>query len=254
MYNRKRILGGMALLLSLWLLFVLAISSSGVAMAATVTPELGGFTVEADEIIVQEANASRGEPALVGTEAETATAQLELEQATIKGLVMTKTVDVSTLPGVTGQMKIVLATPDADTVDSNTFREVEPVQLEGAFMRASTIEADLAIARTMVVGEHPSDDPEAAFNVSFGGNPRAPDVRAHYQDDPQELNIRTEDEYGDDATEPVLNINSAGELSDGDEPAPGLELYNAEIDAYDLSASSIDIGDLTASVEYEPGA
>lgn len=130
---------------------------SGTAYAVPLAG-IGGFTIQAEEIRGQEAYIYAG--ATDTSERSAIPAGVtELQSSEIDGLKLIKEVDVGNLPGVSGQMKMVIS--GTDTVETGP-----------QMLKFSHLEADEAVLRSQVIDESPADDPNDRFTIEARGDPQ----------------------------------------------------------------------------------
>lgn len=119
---------------------------------------IGGFTIQAEEIRGQEAYIYAG-----GTDSSERSAipagVTELASSEIDGLKLIKKLDVGSIPGLSGQMKMVISGTDTVTTGPQ-------------MLKFSNLKADEAILRSQVIDESASDDPNEQFTIEARGDPQ----------------------------------------------------------------------------------
>lgn len=157
MYDKRILAAGLAASFGALALIGLLLSASGVAYAAPLAG-VGGFTIEVDEI--------RGESMYMypGVEGEGENAQpvsvTEMQSTEIEGLKLTKEVDVSSMPGVDGKMRIVISQSGNETVETGE-----------QMLKFTKLEANESRFSGQVIQGHASDDPTRRFDIAAPGNP-----------------------------------------------------------------------------------
>lgn len=154
MYRKGKFAKGMGASLGVILAVVILVLHSGTAYAVPLAG-LGGFTIKADEI--------RGQGAYIYAGADDTSqregipmAVTEFQSSEIDGLQLIKKQDVSSLPGVSGTMKMTISGTDTVTTGQQ-------------IVKASNIKAEEAILRRQVIDESPSDDPNERFTIAARG-------------------------------------------------------------------------------------
>lgn len=156
MYRKHVLAAGSALSFGVVAVIVVLIVHSGTAYAVSLAG-VGGFTVEADEIRGYGAHIYVGVDDS-GEREVIPTSITEMERSEIDGLTLVKTLDVESVPGLTGNAKIVVSETDTVTTD-------------GQVMKATSIRADRATLRGQVIDESPPSDPIEQFSIQVGATP-----------------------------------------------------------------------------------
>lgn len=160
MYNKRILAAGLAASIGALALIGILLAASGVAYAVPLAG-IGGFTVEADEIRgdgmflypgVEETSETDATPVVVN----------ELQGAEIDGMVLTKEIDVSAMPGLDGTASIVISQTGNETVESSE-----------TMMKFSHLGSQSSAFSGQVVREFNEDNPSDSFGMSAPGDPDA---------------------------------------------------------------------------------
>ena len=159
MYNKRILAAGLAASIGALALIGVLLAASGVAYAVPLAG-VGGFTVEADEI--------RGEgmyiyPGVEETSERDAqpVAVTELQSTEIEGLVLTKEMDASPLPGVDGTVTFVIESGGNETIETDE-----------QMLKYSELTADESEFSGQVINEYNEDDPREQFDITAPGDPQ----------------------------------------------------------------------------------
>lgn len=157
MYNKRILAAGLAASIGVLALIGVLVAASGVAYAVPLSG-LGGFTVEADSI--------EGEGMFIypGTsetsEADTAPVVVtEMQGAEIEGMVLTKEIDASAMPGLDGTARIIISQNGNETVETSE-----------TMMKFSHLGAQESAFSGQVVREYNEDNPSDSFSLAAPGD------------------------------------------------------------------------------------
>lgn len=167
MYNRKRIARGAGTAVAVWALVGLLVMSTGVAYALPLAG-IGGFTVSADRITSDGMTLYHG----VGDTSEIDAypqAIVELTETEMIDMSLTKTMDVSGVPGLSGTAKL--------RIDS-----AGRTQGSAVVVKSSALTANGATFEQFAIDERNTTDPRTAFTMRAdeGMEMRDARIRAHY--------------------------------------------------------------------------
>lgn len=156
MYDKRRLAISTAVSFGVVVLIGVLVVSSGVAYAVPLAG-VGGFTVEADEI--------RGDGMFIYPDVEETSEQdavpvavTELQSAEIDGLVLTKTMDASPLPGLDGTMTVQISQGGNQTVETGQ-----------QMLKFSRLQAGGSQFSGQVINEYNSDNPREQFDITAPG-------------------------------------------------------------------------------------
>ncbi|WP_254823264.1 hypothetical protein [Haloglomus halophilum] len=158
MYDKSLLAKGTGLSLGVVALVAMLVLHTGTAYAVPLAG-VGGFTVKADEIRGQDAHIYVG----VGDTSEKQAIPVgvtELESSEIEGLKLIKELSVESLPGLSGDAKMVISGTGTVTTGNQ-------------ILKASRIQADQAVLREQVIDESPASDPNDRFTIDAQGNASA---------------------------------------------------------------------------------
>lgn len=209
MYDNRRLASGIGVLFMLWTLVGLLVVSSGVGVSVPLTGT-GGFNVTASYFGASE---SRSVPAKTSNGAPAA--KFEVAKTVAQNLEVEKTLDVSDLPAVQGNLRLVI-TSDRATLNSVMFK-------------TDSLTAGTAIWRGFVLDERKSSSRFDQFVAYAGPNPQGA--------------VNTGTQFAIDGSDP-------GATSQSGEPA--FQLYNAEFKMSTLTADQVTIHNLGLIVQYDP--
>jgi hypothetical protein len=209
MYDNKRLASGIGVLFMLWTLVGLLVVSSGVGVSIPLTGT-GGFNVSASYFGASEsesipATTSNGAPAAKFEIAKTVAQDLELE----------KTLAIDSLPGVTGNLRLVI------TADQATLNTV--------MFKTDSLTAGTAIWRGFVLDERKAGSRFDEFVAYAGPNPQGA--------------VNTGTQFAIDGSDPGAT---------GRSEAPAFQLYNAEFKMSTLTADQVTLQNLGLIVQYDP--
>ena len=216
MYETKRLASGVGVLLALWALVGLLVMSSGVGLAvsAPLSPS-GGFVVEANYLGAAESISEASSTETTGQPA----AEFRITKSYAEYLSLMKTLDVSDVPGLNGQIRIL--------IQSDTAR------LQGVTFMTNDLTASTARWRGFVLDERYADSRFDQFYSYAGPDPEgAPN---------------TDDEMEVGGSEP-LGADEWPRKS----REPGFQLYNARIEMSSLTADQVSLSNLDLRVQYDP--
>ncbi|WP_136716659.1 hypothetical protein [Halorientalis salina] len=212
MYDNKRLASGVGVLLTLWALVGLLVMSSGVGLAvsAPLSPS-GGFVVEANYLGAEESVSTASTTETTGVPA----AKFEVTKSYAEYLKLMKTLDVSTVPGLNGQIRLLI---QSDTAT-----------LQGVTFRTNDLTASTARWRGFVLDERNEESRFDQFYSYAGPNPE----EAPNTDDEMEVGGST-----------------PGAVKKSEEP--GFQLYNTRIEMSSLTADQVTLSNLDLRVQYDP--
>ena len=157
MYNKRILAAGLAASIGALALIGVLLAVSGVAYAVPLAG-VGGFTIEAEEI--------RGEgmyiyPGVEETSERDAqpVAVTELQGTEIEGLVLTKEMDASPMPGVDGTVTFVIESAGNETVETDE-----------QMLKYSELHAEESEFSGQVINEYNEDDPREEFDITAPGD------------------------------------------------------------------------------------
>lgn len=157
MYDKRILAAGLAASIGALALIGVLLAASGVAYAVPLAG-VGGFTVEAEEIRgegmyiypgVEETSESDAQPVAV----------TELQSTEIEGLVLTKEMDASPLPGVDGTVTFVIESAGNQTVETDE-----------QMLKYSELHANESEFSGQVIDEYNEDDPREQFDITAPGD------------------------------------------------------------------------------------
>lgn len=156
MYRKKLLAGGSALSFGVVALIALLVLHTGTAYAVPLAG-VGGFTIQADEIRGHGAHIYVGADDTSEREAVPMSVT-ELQRSEIDGLELVKTLNVASIPGLSGNARIVISGTDTVTTGNQV-------------LKATSIRADQATLRGQVIDESPAADPSEQFSIDAGRTP-----------------------------------------------------------------------------------
>lgn len=153
MYEKITFLKGTAASIGVVALIGLLVMATGTAYAVPLAG-VGGFTIEADRVTAEEVVIY---PGVDDTSEQSAYPMAVVEQRNveIEGLRQMKTLDVGSMPGLSGQARLVITSDETVTADEQV-------------LKFSKLEAETATFNGQVIDEHNSDDPTRKFEISSG--------------------------------------------------------------------------------------
>lgn len=159
MYNKRILAAGLAASIGALALIGVLLAASGVAYAVPLAG-MGGFTVEADEIRgegmyiypgVEETSESDAQPVAV----------TELQSTEIEGLLLTKEMNASPLPGVDGTVTFIIESGGNETIETDE-----------QMLKYSQLTAEESEFSGQVINEYNEDDPREQFDITAPGDPQ----------------------------------------------------------------------------------
>ncbi|MFB6164545.1 MAG: hypothetical protein ABEJ31_05250 [Haloarculaceae archaeon] len=210
MYDNRRLASGVGVLLTLWALVGLLVLSSGVGVSIPITAT-GGFNMTADYMSASEATAV---PSKVPQRLVPAVT-FEIKKSYVQGLQIEKTLDVGSLPGLNGNLRLLIRSDTA--------------KIDGVSFQTNHITAKKAIWRGFILDERRNDSVYDQFLAYAGPNPN------------DHLN-----------TNDPLQIagSTPGATRPGERAA--FQLYNARIHSSHLAADQVDLSNMLLVVQYDP--
>jgi hypothetical protein len=153
MYRKALLAKGMSASFGTLLLVGVLVMSTGTAYAAPLAG-IGGFTIQADEI---RADSAVIYPGSADTSEQGAYPMAVVEQkgVEIDGLRLIKELDVDSIPGLSGNARIVMSSS-------------ETVEADQQIIKVSNIQAEQATFNHQLIDEHDSDDPTRKFDIKSG--------------------------------------------------------------------------------------
>lgn len=153
MYQKLTFAKGTAASIGVVALIGLLIMASGTAYAVPIAG-VGGFTIEADRVTAEEVVIY---PGVDDTSERSAYPMAVVEQRNVKiwGLRQTKELDVSSMPGLDGQARLVITSD-------------EVVEADEQVLKFSNLQAEQATFEGQVIDESNSDDPTQEFEINSG--------------------------------------------------------------------------------------
>jgi len=153
MYEKATFAKGTAASIGMVTIIGLLVMASGTAYAVPLAG-VGGFTIQANEITAQQVIIYPGVDDTSGRSAMPM-AVVEQKGVEIQGMKMMKTLDVGSMPGLSGNMRMVITS-------SKTVRADQQV------VKFSNLQAKSATFNGQVVDEHDSKDPTRKFDIATG--------------------------------------------------------------------------------------
>lgn len=153
MYEKLTFAKGTAASIGVVALIGVLIMASGTAYAVPIAG-IGGFTIEADRVTAEEVVIY---PGADDTSERSAYPMAVVEQKDVKiwGLRQTKELDVSAMPGLDGQARLVITSD-------------EVVEADEQVLKFSNLQAEQATFEGQVIDESNSDDPSQKFEIGSG--------------------------------------------------------------------------------------
>lgn len=158
MYDKSLLAKGTGVSLGVVALVAMLVLHTGTAYAVPLAG-VGGFTVKADEIRGQDAHIYVGADDTSQKEA-VPMGVTELESSEIEGLRLIKELNVDSIPGLSGNARMVISGTGTVTTGNQ-------------ILKATEIKAEEAILREQVIDESPASDPNDRFTIDAQGNPSA---------------------------------------------------------------------------------
>lgn len=172
MYDKPRFAKGMGLSLAVVGLIGALLLHTGTAYAVPLAG-VGGFTITADEMRAESAEMYVG-TGNTSTKSGVAMSVTEISSAEIDNVRITKVIDVSDKPGLSGNARIVVSGNGTATTGAQT-------------LKATRIRAEEAVVRGQTIDETPAQNPSERFTITADGTEGQPGmvlknvtIRAHY--------------------------------------------------------------------------
>jgi hypothetical protein len=210
MYETKRLASGVGVLLTLWALVGLLVLSTGVGVSVPLSSS-GGFNITADYLGAEE---STSVPATTD-ETGAPVAKFEISNSYAEYLQLEKTLNVSSVPGLNGKMRLLIRSDTAE--------------LNGVTFKTNRLTAGTARWRGFVLDERNAEEIEEQFISYAGPNPK----EVPNTDDPMQIQGST-----------------PGAVRPSEEPA--FQLYNARIETSYLTADQVKLSNIDLWVQYDP--
>jgi hypothetical protein len=153
MYNKRTFGKSLGASFAVLVVIALLVMSSGVAYAVPLAG-IGGFTIQADKLTAESAVIYPGVDDTSNQEAYPM-AVVEQKDVSIEGLRLMKSLDVSSIPGLSGNARIVMTANGTVTADQQ-------------MVKVSNLNAETATFNQQVIDESNSDDPSRAFGIWMG--------------------------------------------------------------------------------------
>jgi hypothetical protein len=153
MYNKHTLGKSLGASFAVLVVIALLVMSSGVAYAVPLAG-IGGFTIQADKLTAESAMIYPGVDDTSNQEAYPM-AVVEQKNVTIEGLRLIKPLDVSSIPGLSGNARIVLTANGTVTADQQ-------------MVKITNLKAETATFNQQVIDESNSDNPSRAFGLWMG--------------------------------------------------------------------------------------
>lgn len=153
MYEKITFVKGTAASIGVVALIGLLVMATGTAYAVPLAG-VGGFTIKADKVTAESVVIY---PGVDDTSERSAYPMAVVEQKNVKieGLRQIKTLDVGSMPGLSGQARLVITSDETVTADEQV-------------LKFSKLEAEKATFNGQVIDEHNSDDPTRKFDITTG--------------------------------------------------------------------------------------
>lgn len=153
MYDKRTFGKSLGASFAVLVMIALLVMSSGAAYAVPLAG-IGGFTIKADKLTAESAIIY---PGVDDTSNQDAYPMAVVEQkgVTIKGMELIKTIDVSSIPGLSGQARIVM------TADGEVTANQQMVKI-------THLQADTAVFNQQVIDESNADNPSRSFGIWMG--------------------------------------------------------------------------------------
>jgi hypothetical protein len=210
MYDTKKLATGGGFLLAAWAVVALLILNTGVAVALPLEGA-GGFTLSGGEIRATGDSVVYTEFTDSAEQQRVPAAVLELEDSVLFDFQITKALDVSALPGLTGDLRL--------TIESSASGGADRLTSSGVIIKTDQIRADRATFRGFIADERNiPNSPLQEFRVETGPNSQA---------------------------------GAPVDINRPDEGEPAIILDNPRINTYYLMAERVDITQLQLTVDYE---
>jgi hypothetical protein len=153
MYNKRTFGKSMGASVAVLTIIALLVMSSGVAYAVPLAG-VGGFTIQVDKLTADSAIIYPGADD-TSTQDKYPMGIVEMKDVKINGLRLMKTIDVSSIPGLNGDARIVM------TADGTVTAEQQVVKI-------THLQAETAVFNQQVIDESNSNDPSRSFGIWMG--------------------------------------------------------------------------------------
>lgn len=153
MYDKRTFGRGLGASFAVLALIGILVISTGSAYAVPLAG-IGGFTIQADSLTAESAYIYPGVDDTSNQDAYPM-AVIEQENVEIEGMELRKAMDVSTVPGLSGDARIVMTASDTVTADQQ-------------MVKVSNIEAESAEFNQQVIDESNSNNPSDQFGIWSG--------------------------------------------------------------------------------------
>lgn len=160
MYNKRTFGKSMGASFAVLVVIALIVISSGTAFAVPLAG-VGGFTIQADELTAGSVVIYPGSGDTSNQETYPM-AVVEQKNVEIEGLELTKTIDVSAVPGLSGQVRLVQSADGTVTADQQV-------------VKITRLQAEEAIFNQQVIDESNSANPSRSFGFWQGDAARTKD-------------------------------------------------------------------------------
>jgi hypothetical protein len=153
MYNKRTFGKSMGATFAVLVMIAILIMSTGTAFAVPLAG-IGGFTIQADKLTAESVVIY---PGVGDTSNQDAYPMAVVEQKNVKieGLVLTKTIDVSAVPGLSGQVKLVQSANGTVTADQQ-------------LVKITRLQAEKAVFNQQVIDEANEGGPSRSFGFWQG--------------------------------------------------------------------------------------
>lgn len=153
MYEKSTFAKGTAASLGVVALIGLIVMASGTAYAMPLAG-VGDFKVKANQVTAQQVVIYPG-VSDTSNQAAYPMAVVEQKGVTIKGMQLIKTLDVGSIPGLSGKMRMVISAS-------------KPVHADKQVLKFSNLQAKSASFNGQIIDEHNSNDPTKQFDIGAG--------------------------------------------------------------------------------------
>jgi hypothetical protein len=153
MYNKRTFGKSMGASVAVLTIIALLVMSSGVAYAVPLAG-VGGFTIQFDKLTADSAIIYPGADD-TSNQDKYPMAVVEMKDVEIEGLRLIKPIDVSAIPGLSGNARIVL------TANGTVTAEQQVVKI-------TKLQAETAVFNQQVIDETNSNNPSRAFGIWMG--------------------------------------------------------------------------------------
>lgn len=153
MYNKRTFGKSMGASVAVLTVIALLVMSSGVAYAVPLAG-VGGFTIQVDKLTAESALIYPGTADTTNQDAYPM-GVVEQKGVTITGLKLIKTLDVSSIPGLDGNARLIMSADGEVTADQQ-------------MVKVTNIQAETAVFNQQVIDVTNSDDPSRSFGIWMG--------------------------------------------------------------------------------------